>query len=238
RLTDALTNNYDGMRMDFAYDDLELNWISNSKVSETERSIHDNLPTLVDALLDDLRTNFPTATLVFNGYFVADDPTNYDTYLTNTTGGEYEFFAYSSNTPDATAPLSTSGEALLGLIDDHNLGKWSVASAGGSIVNLAARFNSLALHLLVANSQTYYYYNPGSLSQEIPYYPEWGVQLGDPILEITSSSQLTHVSGALARGISGTGYVPELGGNGKLIYVKLDSGTLSTEAAAIIVRVL
>lgn len=262
RMQDCAAQGYDGIRLDFVYDDLELQWISGAPVSERDQAYHESLPAHASAYLAALREAMPSMKILINGYFVLASYPHFGEYLAHVDGGDFEFFAYMD--PYATIPREETDDAMLGILATQQMGKFSNAVVNTHPSNVEARLTGLVLYLIVMNSETYFVSEAGDgVCSEIPYFPEWDVPLGSPIIpEITSLAQIAQGNGLIYRAfanglvyynptesditvpLSGTyyklqvspGYSPILGGSSTATYIPLSTLTLQPKKSAILIR--
>lgn len=262
RIDNCTNHGFDGIRLDFSYDNVELSWIANAKVSQREKEIHDSLPAHVKNLLRDLKNSHSGSLIFINGYFVFGNKSNYWGYLSEVDGADFEYFAFDE--PSETEVMGSTSEAMLGILGTQQLGKIAVALTNTGKENQIARMTSTVLYLLIANENTYFWSNGGNdLYQEVPYFPEWDAPLGKPLIPtITNISVLAGPDGTLKRefengvvyynpgsqtvninldgnykllSVSG-GYDSSVGGNGNFSYTDVTSLSLQAKRAAILIK--
>lgn len=181
RLLDCLDHGYNGMRLDFAFDSIDLPWIATGRAIDSELSRVAAIPTAVNSILDRLSVAAPTAILTFNGYYVATGQKPFfDSYLDSTDGADFEFFAFGFRR-NATEIHSGTAEAAARILDVNRQGKWAIAVSRYEETNIAARLKSLTMYLLIAGDNVYYCCQTDRAGQNIPYFPEWDVPLGRPL---------------------------------------------------------
>lgn len=196
RLADGLRAGYNGIRLDFTYDSVEIAWISNAAVSERERDEHDRIPASMMRLFDALKKEHPSALIDINGYFVFKDKSNYAKYLDHVDGADIEFFAYNL---DSRKLLDTVFEAMRALFETSRRNKFVVAKSSVTADNVGGRITVLALYLLAFNDNTFYCNTTDGSDQSLPYFPEYDIPLGNPLRDISESKQLQQANGLLVR---------------------------------------
>jgi|GEM_PF-2997744 len=263
RLADCLAAGYDGMRLDFAFDTVDSQWIASGVPPDWTGPDDPRIADGVAGLLAELSASAPEATLVFNGFFSAANTRNYYRNLGEMDGAEFEFLGYGWDDLSTTLDPSTAA-AMHGMWTTHQDGKWTVALAGHSPTNTTARLESLTLYLLLVHDNMYYFYSTDGPARNIPYFPEWDVPLGAPVSDLTAIADLVDPRGRalLSRefengwvffndaarpvtvDLDGLYYLlsvtggtsPEVGGDGAAHYTGIESLTIGANAAAIIVR--
>lgn len=254
RLSDALLADYDGIRLDFAYDNIELFWISSALVSDREKSHHDSLPSLVGQFLENLKTDYPDATIMFNGRFTVEDPANYFGYLSKVDGADFEYFMRRNILqPDFVFHM-------ISMLETCNRNKFAVMTVAPDKLDVDSRLKSLALYLLIINDRLFYNCVTNDWFGSVSYFPEYDIPLGNPLIKITTIYPLLDQRGLLIRkfrngevyfnlrdipieilldhscflvGASG-GYSEKLGGDGHLTYEEVSSITLQPLSEAIL----
>lgn len=266
RLRDALRAGFNGINLDFAFDSfVPPTWKATSAPARALEAEHGKLPAAVESLLGHLAQRHPRAKILFNGLFTVQNAENYHRYVRQVTGAGIEFFAFGVD-PDATEIDARTGEALLGLWKTRQAERLVVARAGGRADNTAARLTSLALYLLLADEHTYYAYQTDTTTQDLPYFPEWDVPLGDPLEQIddladvvdpareslaarqfangwvyfnaAKSETTVQLPARMQRVAIRGGLSDRLGGNGALKYTEVDRLMLRPGEAAILLRTL
>lgn len=264
RLAACRARGYTGMRFDFALTTLEPTWMASGlppdwQVGDT-RIRNETL-----AMFSALRAAAPTAHFTFNGLFTDVVPyTGFDDLLQTTSGGDIEYFAFRVNANGQTERASTDAirDALEGMLRANAAGRWGAALAAGRAQDTEARLTSLALYLLVAGPDSYYFYSTDIAYQSMELYPEWSIPLGAPkslptsltdlespttpgvferhfdggvVYANTSTSNVDIALGATGYrvGLSG-GRSPELGGTGQMFTTPTTTLTLVPGAAAIV----
>lgn len=264
RLEGCRAHGYTGMRFDFALTTLDPTWMASGlppdwQVGDT-RIRNETL-----AMFSALHAAAPTAHFTFNGLFTDVAPyTGFDDLLQTTSGGDIEYFAFRVNANGQTERASTDAirDALEGILRANAAGRWGAALAAGRADDTEARLTSLALYLLVAGSESYYFYSTDIAYQSMELYPEWSIPLGAPKSLPTSLTDLEspttpgvferHFDGGVVYAntstsnvdisLGATGYrvglsggrSPELGGTGRMFTSPATTVALGPGAAAIV----
>ena len=264
RLEACRARGYTGMRFDFALTTLEPTWIA-SGLPPDWRVGDARIRNETLEMFTALRLAAPTAHLTFNGLFTDVAPyTGFEDLLQPTSGGDIEYFAFRVNTNGDTERSSVSAirDALEGMLRAGIAGRWGAALAAGDPNDTEARLTSLALYLLVAGPQSYYFYSTDIAYQSMELYPEWSIPLGAPKSLPTSLADLEspttpgvferHFDGGVVYVNSGTSNVdvtlgatgyrvwlsggrsPELSGTGKMLTSPTTTVALGPGTAAIV----
>lgn len=192
RLDACRARGYTGMRLDFALTTLEPTWIASGLPPDWQTGdarIRNETLEMFTAL----RRAAPTAHFTFNGLFTDVAPyTGFDDLLQTTSGGDVEYFAFRVNADGQTERASNGAilDALEGLLRANAAGRWGAALAAGRADDTEARLTSLALYLLVAGPESYYFYSTDIAYQSMELYPEWSVPLGAAQSQPTSLADL------------------------------------------------
>jgi hypothetical protein len=264
RLDACRARGYTGMRFDFALTTLDPTWIASGLPPDWQAG-DTRIRTETLAMFTALRAAAPTAHLTFNGLFTDVAPyAGFDDLLQTTSGGDVEYFAFRVNANGETERASTGAirDALEGMLRARAAGRWGAALAAGRATDTEARLTSLALYLLVAGPDSYYYYSTDIAYQSLELYPEWSVPLGaaqsqpatladlesptvpglferrfagGAVYVNTGTSSINVVLGTTSYlvGVSGS-RSPELGGTGTMFTTPVTSVALSPGAAAIV----
>ena len=265
RLWDAVAAGYDGVRLDFTYDDLPPSWIAYAAVSERERQESAELVDSTSSMLEEIRSELPDAEVHINGRFVVEDSASYYEYLSRVSGGEIEFFGF-GDWPEGTE-FFRGLQALGAMVStSHAERKVCTGIVGGTETNHAARLKSLALYLHAVNDLTYYCFVSDRTRQVVEYFPEWEVPLGQPVVQqIPDANMLIDPRGnsLTSREFAGGlvfinwdhteivsidlgstyyklsvegGRHPLAGGNGSAVYTAVQSLVIEPNGAAILVK--
>ena len=263
RLHDALDAGYNGLHLDFAYDDMSPTWISAADVVPREQAEADNLPNSVRDLIGVLQADQPNAIIHFNGYFVAENPANFYAYLDEATGAAFEFFVFGFQHGVTEIHPSTTRSVDNIIETSHQRNKNSVAVTLEAADNVVARLKALALYLVIAHEKIYFAYTSTD-HQSVDWYPEYRVPLGTPLIPTLDGSNHVHPSspnvvfrkythGQVLFNLSETtpfvldlpethyrlsvtgGLDPIVGGDGRAFYVPVDRVTIAPRDGVILV---
>jgi len=262
RLSDALAAGFNGLRLDFVMDTLDLHWTATGLLPDWTGSDDSRIVEAMDDLLAALAAHEPSAVLSINGRFVAKYPQNYFNFLENVEVGEFEFFAL-GNEPNSTVLQSNTGAAIESVWATRAAGKSAGLISGAAATNRVGRLQSFAMYLLIVDDGVYFYNSTDFGTQDVVFLPEWDVPLGDPVRPVNDWYDLLDSRGTrlLSREfqsgwvflnadtqpvtipfqqpmhrLSVTGGLSTLvGGDGEAQYTSLNSLTLAPREAAIVV---
>ncbi len=262
RLTDALAIGYDGIRLDFTFDSMDLFWAATGEplnYSPGDTVIRDQMIELLTAL----KAAHPTALVSINGLFTVVDPANFDTFTDIVDIGEVEFFAIGNDRASPELQTNT-GQGMQAVFDLRAKDRMILLDSGVNVANLLGRMRTFGLYLLVSGEGVFFYTQTDNFLNDVVYLPEWDVQLGDAVREVTSFADLADsrdpalLSREFERGwvlfnnsgdpvtidlgeelwsLSMTGGLHEIvGGDGQAIYTPVTEVTLGAAEVAILVR--
>ncbi len=192
RLDAALVLGFAGMRFDFAFDTLELDWAASGVPPDWVVGTGDTrIADSVETFLATIKASRPEAILTINGRWAVNDPSNlFDRYMPHVDGADVEFFVI-GNDADATSIQSNTATSLGAVWRLRSMGKLAFCLAGANRLNLEGRLKSFAFYLFVTDDNTYFYNELGDeFNQSVVYFPEWDVPLGQPIAPTTDFADL------------------------------------------------
>lgn len=191
RLDEAMALGYAGMRLDNAFDTLEITWGATGVPPDWIVGSGD--PRIVDgveALLVAIGDHRPDAMLAVNGrWTVAAASSFFDRYMPHADAGDIEFFGIGDD-PDSTVLQGDIGLSLAAVWTLRAMGRDAVCLAGATETNGVARIKALAMYLLCLGDGVWFYNEHGGAAEAVAHLPEWDVPLGPPVGETTGVGDL------------------------------------------------
>ncbi len=174
-----------GMRLDFALDSYPSWYVAATPIGEDSAYI-DIEPHML-AMLTQLKAGYPRLALHLNGMSVTTTHAGIYDYMPPATSLDCEFIGWSS--PTATEPFRDA-DMLDGVIAGaHTRGVLVTCFSYAAADNIAARITSLARYWLVYTPQVHYQYMTVDNHQSVDYFPEFDIDMGDPVVPVLASRQ-------------------------------------------------